>query len=162
MMMYQLQFLLLVLAGWVNRQQQDVIDYLREENRVLRAGLRGKRLSFLTMTGAVSPPRPRRWAARRWPSLRPLPRPLRFCAGTATSLRPSTMAARAAAQADRRRRRTSLNSLYASRRRTRRGATHACGAHSRTSDMKSDATPSRGSSPTRVSHRPRSGAKACR
>ena len=38
------QFLLLVLAGWVNRQQQDVIDYLREENRVLRAGLRGKRL----------------------------------------------------------------------------------------------------------------------
>ena len=36
--------LLLVLAGWVNRQQQDVIDYLREENRVLRARLRGKRL----------------------------------------------------------------------------------------------------------------------
>ena len=33
-----------LLAGWVNRQQQDVIDYLREENRVLRAGLRGKRL----------------------------------------------------------------------------------------------------------------------
>ena len=32
------------LAGWVNRQQQDVIDYLQEENRVLRAGLRGKRL----------------------------------------------------------------------------------------------------------------------
>ena len=28
----------------VNRQQQDVIDYLQEENRVLRAGLRGKRL----------------------------------------------------------------------------------------------------------------------
>lgn len=43
-MMYHLHFLLLVLAGWVNRQQQDVIDYLREENRVLRAGLRGKRL----------------------------------------------------------------------------------------------------------------------
>ncbi len=39
-----MQFLLLVLAGWVNRQEQDVIDYLREENRVLRAGLRGKRL----------------------------------------------------------------------------------------------------------------------
>ena len=38
--------LLLVLAGWVNRQQQDVIDYLREENRVLRAGLRGKRLKL--------------------------------------------------------------------------------------------------------------------
>jgi len=44
MMMYHLQFLLLVMAGWVNRQQQDVIDYLREENYVLRAQLRGKRL----------------------------------------------------------------------------------------------------------------------
>ena len=44
MMTYHVQFLLLVLAGWVNRQQQDVIDYLQEENRVLRAGLRGKRL----------------------------------------------------------------------------------------------------------------------
>ena len=43
-MTYHVQFLLLVLAGWVNRQQQDVIDYLQEENRVLRAGLRGKRL----------------------------------------------------------------------------------------------------------------------
>ena len=37
-MTYHVQFLLLVLAGWVNRQQQDVIDYLQEENRVLRAG----------------------------------------------------------------------------------------------------------------------------
>ena len=44
MMTYHVRFLLLVLAGWVNRQQQDVVDYLREENRVLRAGLRGKRL----------------------------------------------------------------------------------------------------------------------
>ena len=44
MMTYHVQFLLLVLAGWVNRQQQDVIDYLQEENRVLQAGLRGKRL----------------------------------------------------------------------------------------------------------------------
>jgi len=32
-----LAFFLLLVAGWVNRQQQDVIDYLLEENRVLRA-----------------------------------------------------------------------------------------------------------------------------
>ena len=32
-MTYHAQFLLLVVAGWVNRQQQDVIDYLQEENR---------------------------------------------------------------------------------------------------------------------------------
>ena len=46
MMTYHVQFLLLVLAGWVNRQQQEVIDYQQEENRVLRAGLRGKRLKL--------------------------------------------------------------------------------------------------------------------
>ena len=34
-MTYHAQFLLLVLAGWVNRQQQDVIDYLQEENHFL-------------------------------------------------------------------------------------------------------------------------------
>jgi hypothetical protein len=35
-----LAFFLLLLSGWVNRQQQAVIDYRREENRVLRAGAR--------------------------------------------------------------------------------------------------------------------------
>ena len=30
-------FLVLLFSGWINRQQQDVIDYLLEENRVLRA-----------------------------------------------------------------------------------------------------------------------------
>jgi hypothetical protein len=44
MITYHLQLLLLGLAGWVNRYQQAVIDYLQEENRVLRAQLRGKRL----------------------------------------------------------------------------------------------------------------------
>ena len=47
-----------------------------------------------TTSGAGSRSRPRLWAARRWPRLRPLPHPLRFCAGTATSSQPSTMAAR--------------------------------------------------------------------
>jgi hypothetical protein len=31
-----LQVLLVTLAGWVNRHQQHVIEYLVEENRVLR------------------------------------------------------------------------------------------------------------------------------
>ena len=34
-----LRFLILTAAGWVNRHQEDVIDYLREENRVLRSNL---------------------------------------------------------------------------------------------------------------------------
>ena len=40
------QLLLLVLAGWVNRQQQDVIEYLLAENRVMRQKL-GKRRILL-------------------------------------------------------------------------------------------------------------------
>ena len=40
------RLLLISLAGWLNRRQQDVIDYLQEENRVLREQLGGKRLRF--------------------------------------------------------------------------------------------------------------------
>lgn len=39
-----LQFLVVALAGWVNRGQQDVIDYLQTENRILREQLVGRRL----------------------------------------------------------------------------------------------------------------------
>ncbi len=42
----QLQFLMLIFAGWVNRSQQDVIEYLQEENRVLCEQLGGRRLLF--------------------------------------------------------------------------------------------------------------------
>ena len=38
------QLLLVILAGWVNRQQQDAIAYLRTENRVLREKLGKKRI----------------------------------------------------------------------------------------------------------------------
>lgn len=41
-----LQFLLLVLVGWANRRQLEVLDYLKEENRVLREQLGGRRLRF--------------------------------------------------------------------------------------------------------------------
>jgi hypothetical protein len=40
------RLLLISLAGWLNQQQQDVIDYLQEENHVLREQLGGKRLRF--------------------------------------------------------------------------------------------------------------------
>jgi len=43
---HPLQFLLVALAGWINQQQRDVIDYLQEENRVLREQLATKRLRF--------------------------------------------------------------------------------------------------------------------
>ena len=40
------RLLLISLAGWLNQRQQEVIDYLQEENRVLRQHLEGKRLRF--------------------------------------------------------------------------------------------------------------------
>jgi len=40
------QFVVIVLAGWMNERQQNVIEYLREENRVLREQLGERRLRF--------------------------------------------------------------------------------------------------------------------
>jgi transposase InsO family protein len=40
------QFLVIVVAGWMNQRQQNVIEYLREENRVLREQLGDRRLRF--------------------------------------------------------------------------------------------------------------------
>ena len=39
-----LKFLLLLWAGWVNRAQQNAIDYLKEENRILREQVGSKQL----------------------------------------------------------------------------------------------------------------------
>jgi transposase InsO family protein len=39
-----LRLLLIALSGWMNQQQRDVIDYLQEENQVLRQQLGNKRL----------------------------------------------------------------------------------------------------------------------
>jgi len=43
-MSHSLQFLVFIVAGWLSRQQQDLIDYLREENRILREQLGSRRL----------------------------------------------------------------------------------------------------------------------
>jgi hypothetical protein len=41
-----LQLLLVIFAGWVNRRQLDVIEYLQEENRVLKERLGRRRIRF--------------------------------------------------------------------------------------------------------------------
>ncbi len=41
-----LHLLLVIFAGWVNRHQLNVIEYLQEENRVLKERLGGRRLHF--------------------------------------------------------------------------------------------------------------------
>src|SRR5215813_9357208 len=38
------RFVLIAVAGWMNQRQRQIIDYLREENRVLREQLGGRRL----------------------------------------------------------------------------------------------------------------------
>ena len=80
-MHHALQFLVFTMAGWLNRHQEDLIDYLREENRVLREQLgsrplrlndaqrrrlavRGKKLGRRTLTqiaGIVTPDTILRW-----------------------------------------------------------------------------------------------------
>jgi len=38
------RFVLIAVAGWMNQRQLEIIDYLREENRVLREQLGRRRL----------------------------------------------------------------------------------------------------------------------
>jgi len=40
------RFSLIAVAGWMNQHQLLIIDYLREENRILREQLGGRRLRF--------------------------------------------------------------------------------------------------------------------
>jgi len=83
-MPHALQFLVFTMVGWLNRHQEDLIDYLREENRVLREQLgsrplrltdaqrrrlavRGKRLGRRALTqvaGIVTPDTILRWFRR--------------------------------------------------------------------------------------------------
>ena len=46
MIVHAWQILVVTLAGWLNRQQQDLVEYLQEENRVLCEHLKGKRIRF--------------------------------------------------------------------------------------------------------------------
>ena len=41
------RLLLISISGWMNQQQRDVIDYLKEENQVLRQQLGSKRLRLI-------------------------------------------------------------------------------------------------------------------
>ena len=43
---HPLQFLVVAVAGWITQQQRDVIDYLQEENRVLRERPAPQRFRF--------------------------------------------------------------------------------------------------------------------
>ena len=59
--MFALRLLLATFAGWVNREQAQVVDYLREENRVLKEQLRGRRLRLTDAQRDAWQPRARSW-----------------------------------------------------------------------------------------------------
>ena len=40
------RFLLIAVAGWMNQEQRHILDYVREENRVLRAQIGARRLQL--------------------------------------------------------------------------------------------------------------------
>ena len=46
MTVHSWHFMVVALAGWINREQHQVLDYLQEESRVLREQLGGKRPRF--------------------------------------------------------------------------------------------------------------------
>ncbi len=60
-----LGFLVLTVAGWLNRRQEDLIDYLREENRILRQQLRGRRLRLTDAQRRRLAVRGKSWGAVR-------------------------------------------------------------------------------------------------
>jgi hypothetical protein len=59
------QLLVHMLAGWVNRHQQSVIEYLQAENRALREQLGPRRIRWTESNGIALPKRPRPSAATR-------------------------------------------------------------------------------------------------
>jgi hypothetical protein len=40
------QLVVIAIAGWMNQDQQQVVEYLLEENRVLREQIRSRRMRF--------------------------------------------------------------------------------------------------------------------
>ena len=80
-MLDALQFLVLTVAGWVNRYQEDLIDYLREENRVLGEQL-GPRPLRLPTPSVGSPSAARNSAGGSWRKSPVSSRLTRFSAGT--------------------------------------------------------------------------------
>ena len=64
-----LQFLLMLVAGWLQRQQAAAIDYLKAENCNLRARLGGRRIIFTDVSAGSLRRRRGRWDARGYAGL---------------------------------------------------------------------------------------------
>ena len=56
------RFVVIAMAGWMNHKQQHAIEYLREENRVLREQLGTRRLRLQMINVAASRRKPHLWS----------------------------------------------------------------------------------------------------
>ncbi len=72
------------MAGWIHSRQLEVIAFLREENRVLREQLGGRRLRFTDDQRRRLAVKGRIVGRRRLGEFRGWSRPTRSCAGTAS------------------------------------------------------------------------------
>jgi hypothetical protein len=56
------RFVVIAIAGWMNQKLQHAIEYLREENRVLREQLGTRRLRLQMINVAASRRKPNLWS----------------------------------------------------------------------------------------------------
>src|ERR1700692_2884256 len=88
------RFLLIAVAGWMNQPQQHAIEYLQEENRILREQLGNRRLRLTDDQRRSLAAKPGGSEEGCWRNWQPLSRRRHCCAGTGSSSRTSTTAVR--------------------------------------------------------------------
>ena len=80
-MPHALHFLVFTVAGWLNRHQEDLIDYLREENRILQEQLGGRALRLTDAQRRRLAVRGQKLGRRVLPKSQASSRLTRSCAG---------------------------------------------------------------------------------
>ena len=80
--LFSLQYLIAALALWLNRQQQDVIDYLKEENQLLKAKLGGRKIQFTDAERCQLAVRAKALGRKLLSQIDTVERQIRCCAGT--------------------------------------------------------------------------------
>jgi hypothetical protein len=104
------RFVLIAVAGWMNQQQQDAIDYLREENRILCQQLGGRRLRLNDAQRRRLASKAKRLGRKMLAALATIVTPRHCWLGTGSSSPKNMMGARDADRGDRGRREKSKRS----------------------------------------------------
>jgi hypothetical protein len=88
-----LQFLVLLVASWIGRRQGEAIEYLRAENRLLRARLGPKRLRFTDVDRRLLAEKGKPLGRKLLAEMASLATPETILGGTASRRRRSTTGA---------------------------------------------------------------------